>query len=105
MQFPFAGVETSRWRCEGTVLWAAARLFGLYTAVAILFRALPAAKRGGASWPGKSAVRFSDALSAVRRWMWAEAVLPPTGGCHGHLETLRALARTVPLLSTLTPAA
>ena len=35
---------------------------------------------GGVSWPGKATVTFSDALSAVRRWLWAEAVLPQAGG-------------------------
>jgi hypothetical protein len=36
---------------------------------------LPPKRRvGGVAWPGKSVVTFSDALAAVRRWMWAEGV-------------------------------
>lgn len=43
----------------------------------MLYHLLPAAKRsGGVSWPGKEAVTFSDALTAVRRWVWADAVFP-----------------------------
>ncbi len=59
---------------------AAPCLFGLYTAVAVLFHALPDAKRAGAvAWPGKATVTFSDALCAVWRWLWDEAVLPQAG--------------------------
>ncbi len=68
------GLETTRgWR-EKTVLRAAPCLFGLYTVVALLYEALPASKRTGAvEWPGKTATTFSDALAAVRRWLWAES--------------------------------
>jgi transposase len=53
---------------------------GLYSVVAGLFALLPEAKRvGGVSWRGKEAVSFSDALCAVRRWLWAEAILPQAG--------------------------
>jgi hypothetical protein len=71
------GLETTRGWCRATVLRAAPGLFGLYTAVALLYSLLPEAKRGGAvCWPGKAGVTFSDALTAVRRWLWAEGVLP-----------------------------
>ncbi|MBN9121691.1 MAG: transposase, partial [Planctomycetes bacterium] len=74
------GLETTRgWR-EKTVLRAGPCLLGLYAVVAFLFHALPESKRAGAvSWPGKATVTFSDALCAVRRWLWAEAVLPQAG--------------------------
>jgi len=66
------GLETTCGRCEKTVLRAGPCLLGLYTVVAVLFHALPAPKRVGAvSWPGKATVTFSDALCAVRRWLWA----------------------------------
>jgi hypothetical protein len=75
------GPETTRGWCRSTVLRAAPCLFGLYTAVAVLYAALPAPKRSGAvSWPGKSGVTFSDALAAVRRWLWAESVFPQVEG-------------------------
>jgi len=31
-------------------------------------------------WPGKGGVTFSDALSAVRRWLWSEGVFPQVEG-------------------------
>jgi hypothetical protein len=59
---------------------AAPCLFGLYAVVAILFHQLPESKRvGGVTWPGKATVTPSDALSAVRRWLWDEAMLPLAG--------------------------
>ena len=70
------GLETTRGWGRSTVLRAAPCLFGLYSVVALLYHALPEGKRVGAiRWPGKTAVTFSDALTAVRRWIWAESVL------------------------------
>ena len=96
------GLETTRgWR-KNTVLRAAPCLLGLYSAVAILFHTLPEAKRTGAvSWPGKAVVTFSDALCAVRRWLWAEAVLRQAGANAG-LDKLPEPAREL-LLTTLAP--
>ena len=55
-------------------------LFGLYTVVALLYQALPEAQpTGRVDWPGKAGVTFSDALMAVRRWLWREWVFPQTG--------------------------
>ena len=71
------GLETTRGRSRKTVCRAAPCLFGLYSVVAVLYDALPAGKRMGAvSWAGKDTVTFSDALTAVRRWIWAEGVFP-----------------------------
>jgi hypothetical protein len=54
---------------------------GLYSVVAMLFQALPEAKRTGAVvWLGKTTVTFSDVLSAVRRWLWDETLSPQVGG-------------------------
>jgi hypothetical protein len=70
------GLETTRGWGRATVLRAAPCLFGLYSVVALLYHLLPEGKRGGGiRWPGKSGVTFSDALTAVRRWVWAEGVL------------------------------
>ena len=97
------GLETTRGRCRNTVLRAAPCLFGLYTVVAVLFHTLPAGKRTGAvAWPGKATVTFSDALCAVRRWLWAEAVLPQAGGGTA-LQKLPEPVREL-LLTTLAPA-
>jgi hypothetical protein len=98
------GLETTRGRCRSTVLRAAPCLLGLYTVVAALFHALPESKRLGAvSWPGKATVTFSDALSAVRRWLWEEAVLPQAGDGTA-LQKLPEPVREL-LLTTLAPAA
>lgn len=68
-------LETTRGRSRSTVLRAAPCLFGLYSVVAMLYASLPQERRVGAiSWPGKATVTFSDALAAVRRWIWAEGV-------------------------------
>ena len=98
------GLETTRgWR-EKTVLRAGPCLLGLYSVVAVLFHALPESKRVGAvSWPGKATVTFSDALCAVRRWLWAEAVLPQAGDGTA-LQKLPEPIREL-LLTTLAPAA
>lgn len=98
------GLETTRgWR-EKTVLRAAPCLFGLYTVVAILFHTLPESKRTGAvEWPGKTVTTFSDALAAVRRWLWAESLLPQASQTMG-LEKLPEPVREL-LLTTLAPAA
>ncbi len=74
------GLETTRGWCRETVLRMAPCLFGLYTAVALLYRALPESKReGGVDWPGTAGVTFSDALMAVRRWLWREWISPQAG--------------------------
>src|SRR5262249_44775836 len=74
------GLETTRGWCRRTVLRAAPCLLGLYSVVALLYERLPAAKRAGAvDWPGKRGVTFSDALTAVRRWLGADGGLPQAG--------------------------
>lgn len=98
------GLETTRgWR-ERTVLRAAPCLFGLYTVVAALFALLPPEKRaGGVSWRGKADVSFSDALCAVRRWLWAESILPQAGA-QPEFQKLPEPVREL-LFTSLAPAA
>jgi hypothetical protein len=90
--------ETPRGWCERTVLRATPCLFGLYSVVALLYHALPEAKRsGGVRWPGKPGVTFSDALCAVRLWIWSEGVFPRAGegfGLRKLPEPLREVLRT-----------
>jgi DDE superfamily endonuclease len=98
------GLETTRGWCPHTVLRAAPCLFGLYTVVALLYQALPASKRSGAvTWPGKAGVTFSDALTAVRRWLWAASVFPHVEDGTG-IDKLPEPLREV-LLTALAPAA
>jgi hypothetical protein len=87
------------------VLRAAPCLFGLYTVVALLFEQLPSGAQGagGVDWAGKDEVTFSDAITAVRRWLWANWVFAK--GDHGRAfaklpEPLREV-----LLYALAPAA
>ena len=97
------GLETTRGRSARTVTRAAPCLLGLYAVVAALYHALPAAKRVGAvTWAGKETVTFSDALTAVRRWIWAEGVFPQAQ-IDGAIAELPANVREL-LLSGLAPA-
>jgi hypothetical protein len=97
------GLETTRGWCPQTVLRLAPCLFGLYTIVAVLYPTLPAARRGAAvQWRGKATVTFSDALGAVRRWLWTEGVLPQAGG-PAAAEKIPATIRDI-ILSALAPA-
>jgi DDE superfamily endonuclease len=97
------GLETTRGWCRQTVLRLAPCLFGLYTAVALVYQTLPAAQRGvSVQWRGKATVSFSDALAAVRRWLWAEGVLPQAGGTAA-VAKIPATLREI-ILSALAPA-
>jgi hypothetical protein len=98
------GLETTRGWCPNTVLRAAPCLFGLYSVVALLYQALPEAKRtGGIDWPGKDGITFADALAAVRRWLWAEWVFPQADA-RGAVEKLPESLREI-ILSALAAAA
>jgi DDE superfamily endonuclease len=101
----YLGLETTRGWTEQTVLRVAPCLFGLYTVVAALYAPLPARwTRGiGIAWPGKQDVTFSDAITAVRRWLWVEWVF----AIPGHRTTFAKLNRPFQqlLLAGLAPAA
>src|SRR5262249_9317046 len=98
------GLETTRGWCRKTVLRAAPCLFGLYSAVALLFMSLPESQPSGSvNWPGKATVTVPDALTGVRRWLGSAWIFPqPAGGTPVDQlpEPLRAL-----LFSALAPAA
>ena len=72
----YLGLETTRAWKGTTVLRMAPCLFGLYTVVTALYRELPKRYRRvrGVDWAGKQDVTFSDAITAVRRWLWQEWV-------------------------------
>lgn len=77
------GLETTRGRTEKTILRTAPSLFGLYSIVALLFAKLPQEKQraGSIEWVGKETITFSDAMRAVRRWIWQDWILnTPTKG-------------------------
>jgi hypothetical protein len=77
----YLGLETTRGWKEKTVLRAAPCLFGLYTVVACLYSQLPKAyaRVRAVTWTGKQDVTFSDAITAVRRWLWLEWVFAIPG--------------------------
>jgi len=98
------GLESTRGWCRRTVQRAAPCLFGLYTVVALLFVALPESQRAGSvAWPGKATVTFSDALTAVRRWLWSAWFFPQAGGGPA-IQQLPQQLQDV-LFSALAPAA
>jgi hypothetical protein len=101
----YLGLETTRgWKAQ-TVLRVAPCLFGLYTVVAALYSQLPQPYRRvpGVAWPGKQDVTFSDAMTAVRRWLWQQWVF----AIPGHHQAFAKLSRPFRaiLLYALAPAA
>jgi DDE superfamily endonuclease len=101
----YLGLETTRGWSPQTVLRVAPCLLGLYTVVAVLYSQLPARHTRGQAitWPGKKDVTFSDAITAVRRWLWQEWIF----AIPGHREAFSKLRRPFQamLLSALAPAA
>jgi hypothetical protein len=72
----YLGLETTRGWCRATVLRAEPCLLGLYTVVALLYWQLPAVVQEDwqVLWLGKEPMAFSDAITAVRRWLWTDWV-------------------------------
>ena len=87
----YLGLETTRGWKEKTVLRVAPCLFGLYTLVACLYSQLPKryARVRAVDWAGKQEVTFSDAITAVRRWLWVEWVF----AIPGYREPFQKLSR------------
>lgn len=66
-------LEKTRGRTKNTVMRVAPCLFGLFSVIALWFAELPARERKTAIlWPGKTEMTFSDAITAVRRWLWTD---------------------------------
>jgi hypothetical protein len=101
----YLGLETTRGWKEKTVLRQAPCLFGLYTVVAALYSQLPRsyARVRAVEWAGKQDVAFSDAITAVRRWLWHQWVF----ALPGYHEAFAKLARPFQglLLHALAPTA
>jgi DDE superfamily endonuclease len=101
----YLGLETTRgWKRE-TVLRAAPCLLGLYTLVSLWYWQLPASVKEdwGVLWTGKESMTFSDAITAVRRWLWSDWIFA-TGGHDVAFAKLPDALQEV-LLTALTPAA
>jgi len=101
----YLGLETTRGWKEKTVLRLAPCLFGLYTVVACLYSQLPGryARMRAVAWAAKQDVTFSDAITAVRRWLWLEWVF----AIPGYKPAFEKLSRPFRflLLHALAPAA
>ncbi len=99
------GLETTRGWSQSTVLRVAPCLFGLYSIVALLYTKIPAkyAAAGRVNWVGKETVSFSDAITAVRRWLWTDWVFATSGRARG-LGRIAHRIREV-ILYALAPAA
>ena len=101
----YLGLETTRGWTRKTVLRTAPCLFGLYSVVALLYWKLPQKHKDGVQliWEGKTETTFSDAITAVRRWLWVEWVF----AIPGHREAFEKLTRPFRclLLYALAPAA
>jgi hypothetical protein len=98
-------VEKTRGWTEKTVLRTAPCLVGLYTVIALWYAELPARwqHQQAVRYADKQSVTFSDAITAVRRWLWSEWVLinPQHQGAFAKIP--RRLRQT--LLNGLAPAA
>ena len=96
--------ETRGWK-EPTVLRTAPCLFGLYTVIALWYAELPARWQcqRAVRRAGKDEVAFSDAITAVRRWLWAEWILATPGHKDAFAKIPAQLRET--LLRGLAPSA
>lgn len=97
------GLETTRGWCRNTVLRAAPWLFGLYTIVVLFYQRLPKRfqRERGVDWVGKDTTSFSDALTAVRRWLWVHWVFETAHPRVGFSKLPRTFRRTLLLALTL----
>jgi hypothetical protein len=101
----YLGLETTRGWCARTVLRAEPCLFGLYSVVASLYEQLPTEAQAevGVEWEGKTVVTFSDAITAVRRWLWTNWAFEKDGHDAPFTKLPEPLRRT--LMYALAPAA
>ena len=96
--------KTRGWQAK-TVLRTVPCLFGLYAVIALWYAELPARwrKHQLLTYAGKHDVTFSDAITAVRRWLWDEWVFA-TPEHKGAFAKIPPRLRTT-LLQAVAPAA
>ena len=101
----YVGLESTRGWCAKTVQRAEPCLLGLYSVVALMYGWLPSVEQeqGKVDWEGKEEVTFSDAISAVRRWLWTHWVFPKAGYAEAFTKLPQAFQQL--LLAGLAPAA
>lgn len=98
-------METTRGWSRETVLRVGPGLFGLDTLVVWLYTRLPRrwSRISLVTWPGERDLTFSDAITAVRRWLWVEWVFAIPGH-RAAFQKLEPGFRRI-LLNALAPAA
>jgi hypothetical protein len=101
----YLGLESTRGWCEKTVMRTEPCLLGLYSVAALMYWLLPAEDQdqGSVDWEGKQSITFSDAITAVRRWLWTHWVFPQAGHAEAFEKLPGAFQRS--LLYALAPAA
>jgi DDE superfamily endonuclease len=98
-------LESTRGRTENTVLRTAPGLFGLFSVITLWYAQLPRRykRRHAVDWHGKTDVTFSDAITAVRHWLWTDWVFA-TPSHHWPFEKVPRPLQAV-LMYALAPAA
>lgn len=106
------GVETTHGWIERTVLRVEPCLFVLYSVVVLWYAVLPEYDRQQQqpTWPGKTMVTFSDAITLVRRDLWQRRIFAtprlqaapakthpqPETSTHQHTHTGNVMAKVDP---------
>jgi hypothetical protein len=98
-------LEKTRGWTEKAVLRTAPCLFGLYAVVALWYAELPARwqEPRALAYSGKQGVAFSDAITAVRRWLWEQWVFATPAYKRAFAKIPRRLREA--LLQAVAPAA
>jgi hypothetical protein len=90
---------------QATALRLSPCLFGVYTAIVLLYLQLPKSARtsGAVFWRGKSTVTFSDMMTCVRRALWEQWVFQTQAASQEFSKLSPSLQETI--LYALAPAA
>jgi hypothetical protein len=98
-------LESTKGYCQATVLRLTPCLWGLYTAIVLLYLQLPKTSRtlGTVFWRGQSTVTFSDMITCVRRALWKQWCFHTPDDPQEFSKLSRAFQET--LLYALAPAA
>jgi hypothetical protein len=98
-------VESTKGYCQATVLRLTPCLFGLYTAIVLLYLQLPQTSRTlrAVFWKGKTTVTFSDMMTCVRHATWEQWFFHTPDDREAFSKLSRPLQDTI--LYALAPAA
>jgi hypothetical protein len=98
-------LESTKGYCPAPILRLTPGLFGLYTAIVLLYLQLPRTLRTPRAvfWKGKTTVTFSDMMTSVRYAIWEQWLFQTPDDRQAFSKLSRALQDT--LLYALAPAA